>query len=75
MARGMSAEKTALAPPVWHGYRQAVPELLWKSAVNAFSMPLMTAESRTIRPSSRLWLRELLEKFSDPANTFADDVP
>jgi hypothetical protein len=35
----------------------------------------MTPLSLMIRPSSRLWLSELSEKFSEPRNTFAVDVP
>lgn len=38
-------------------------------------MPPSTLESVVIRPSSRLLVRELLEKFSEPAKTLAVDVP
>ena len=46
-----------------------------KSAVKVFSMPVSTPESEMIRPSSRLELSELSEKFSEPWNTFAVEVP
>ena len=46
-----------------------------KSPLNVGSRPLTTPDSAVIRPSSRLLLSELDEKFSDPANALALDVP
>jgi hypothetical protein len=46
-----------------------------KFPLNVDSSPLTTPESEVISPSSRLSFSELLEKFSDPANALAEDVP
>ena len=66
------------AVPVWlPGLVTVTPPLaVWlKSALNVASTPFITLGSLMIRPSSRLLLSELLEKFSEPRKTFAVEVP
>jgi hypothetical protein len=46
-----------------------------KSEVKVLAMADMTGWPEMISPSSRFWLREVLEKFSDPTKTFAWPVP
>ena len=48
---------------------------LRKSIVKVLATEDMTAWLAVISPSSRFWLSEVLERFSDPMNTFACRVP
>jgi hypothetical protein len=69
---------TSICPAVQHAataarYDQCVP--FRKSEANVLAMADMTAWFEMISPSSRLSLREVLEKFSEPMNTFAWEVP
>ena len=48
---------------------------LRKSIAKVLAIEDMTAWLAVISPSSRFWLSEVLEKFSDPMNTFACRVP
>jgi hypothetical protein len=66
------------ARPVWlpglaARYDQCFP--LRKSVAKVWAIDDRTARLAVISPSSRFWLREVLEKFSDPMNTFACRVP
>ena len=46
-----------------------------KSVAKVLAITDITAWLKVIRPSSRFWLREVLEKFSDPMKTLAWLVP
>jgi hypothetical protein len=46
-----------------------------KSAANVLAIAVMTGRLEMISPSSRFWLSEVLEKFSDPMKIFARAVP
>jgi hypothetical protein len=48
---------------------------LRKSVAKVLAIEDMTAWLAVISPSSRFWLSEVLEKFSDPMNTLACRVP
>jgi hypothetical protein len=48
---------------------------LRKSAAKVLAIAAITAWLAVISPSSRFWLRDVLEKFSEPMKTRAWPVP